>query len=285
MFYIVKKPLWIGSNLVAKILRRVLKKPKMGFAGTLDPLATGLMIIGTDGSPRLFPMIEHFKKTYLTTIRLDWTTDSYDLEQPVTHLDISEEIIKKISKTSIEQIIQENFIGNIDQIPPNYSAIWIDGQRAYDLARRGQDIEIKSKERKIEEFEILDYKWPTIVAKIVVSHGTYIRSLARDLGEKLCTGWYLEKLERTAMGHIKLEDIDKWIVHNDILYTPLAHEVLFPDIPVLALTTDEKKHLRLGSTPIPTEEPDGQYFVDYEDFYYGLLESKNGLLYPTKNCV
>ncbi len=103
-------------------------------------------------------------------------------------MDISEEIIKKISKTSIEQIIQENFIGNIDQIPPNYSAIWIDGQRAYDLARRGQDMEIKSKERKIEEFEILDYKWPTIAAKIVVSHGTYIRSLARDLGEKLGTG-------------------------------------------------------------------------------------------------
>lgn len=160
----------------------------MGFAGTLDPLATGLMIIGTDGSPRLFPMIEHFKKTYITTIRLDGTTDSYDLEQPITQLDISDEIIQKISKTSIEQIIQENFIGNIDQIPPNYSAIWIDGQRAYDLARRGQDMEIKSKERKIEKFEILDYKWPTIVAKIVVSHGTYIRSLARDLGEKLGTG-------------------------------------------------------------------------------------------------
>ncbi len=285
MFYVVKKPLWIGSNLVAKILRRVLKKPKMGFAGTLDPLATGLMIIGTDGSPRLFPMLEHFKKTYVTTIRLDGTTDSYDLEQPIKQINITHETIQRISKKHIEEIIRANFIGNIHQTPPSYSAIWIDGKRAYDLARKGQELDIKSKERRIDEFEILDYNWPIMTARIVVSHGTYIRSLARDLGEKLGTGGYLEKLERTEMGHIKLQDVEKWIIHNDILYAPLSHEALFPDIPTLSLSTEEKIHLRLGSTPITTEKWDGQYFVDYENDYYGLLEAKNGLLYPIKNAV
>ena len=86
------------------------------------------------------------------------------------------------------------------------------------------------------------------------------------------------------MGHINLQDIE-WTIHNDILYAPLTHEVLFPDIPTLLLTSEERKHLRLGSTPIPTEKSDGHYFVDYEDGYYGLLEANNGLLYPTKNCV
>jgi len=157
----------------------------MGFAGTLDPLATGLMIIGTNGSPRLFPMTEHFTKTYMATIRLDGTTDSYDLEQPITPVRIPKSLINKLSKEYIEKVIRENFLGAISQIPPNYSAVWIDGQRAYELARKGQEIDMKSKERIVEKFEILTYTSPYVEAKITVSHGTYIRSLARDLGEKL----------------------------------------------------------------------------------------------------
>lgn len=129
----------------------------MGFAGTLDPLATGLMIIGTDGSPRLFPMIEHFTKTYTATIRLDGTTDSYDLEQPIIPVDVPSEIINTLSRDLIEAVIQKNFIGTISQIPPNYSATWINGQRAYKLARKGHEIELKSKTRVVEKFEILSY--------------------------------------------------------------------------------------------------------------------------------
>lgn len=185
MLYVVKKPLRVGSNLVAKILRRVLKSPKMGFAGTLDPLATGLMIIGTDGSPRLFPMIEHFSKTYTTTIRLDGTTDSYDLEQPIVPIHISENVINSITREKVETVIKENFIGTISQFPPNYSAVWINGQRAYDLARKGHEIEMKAKNRVVEKFEIISYAWPILEVEITVSHGTYIRSLARDLGIKL----------------------------------------------------------------------------------------------------
>jgi tRNA pseudouridine55 synthase len=282
MFYVVKKPLGISSNLVAKILKRVLRVDKMGFAGTLDPLATGLMIIGTDGSPRLFPMIEHFSKTYTATIRLDGTTDSYDLEQPIVPVDVDKEIISTLSKGKIEKIIEENFIGTISQFPPNYSAVWINGKRAYDLARKGHEIEMKAKQRVIEKFEILSYTWPTLKVEITVSHGTYIRSLARDLGIKLGTGGYLEKLERISLGHISLDKVTTWIQHNDIYYAPLAHETLFPDIPVLPLSTEEKTYLRLGSTPIPTEQKNGHYFVAYDDSY-GLMEAKEGLLFPIKN--
>jgi tRNA pseudouridine55 synthase len=110
MLFVVKKPIGISSNLVATILKRVLKSTKMGFAGTLDPLATGLMIIGTDGSPRLFPLIENFSKTYNTTIRLDGTSDSYDLEQPIKQVKISKNTLENISQEYIEKIIQKNFI-------------------------------------------------------------------------------------------------------------------------------------------------------------------------------
>lgn len=284
MLYVVKKPLGISSNLVATILKRVLKSTKMGFAGTLDPLATGLMIVWTDGSPRLFPLIEDFSKTYHTTIRLDGTSDSYDLEQPVKPVEIDKNIIENLSQSDIEKVIQENFLWTISQTPPNYSAIWVDGKRAYDLARKGHEMELKSKERIIEKFEIISYTWPSINARITVSHGTYIRSLARDLGSILWTGGYIERLERFSLGHIALDGDFEWRKHNDIFYAHLPHEILFPEIKVLALTGDEKKHLRLGSTPLSTEQKNGHYFVVYDDSY-GLLEAKEGLLFPIKNCV
>lgn len=136
MFYIVKKPIGISSNLVSKILKRVLDVPKIGFAGTLDPLATGLMIIGTEGSPRLFPLLDTLSKTYTATIRLDGTTPSYDLEHPVETMKIDQKIIDTLTKETIESVIQKNFTGDILQSPPMYSAVWIDGQRAYELARK-----------------------------------------------------------------------------------------------------------------------------------------------------
>jgi tRNA pseudouridine55 synthase len=273
MFYVVSKPIGISSNLVAKILKRVLKVSKIGFAWTLDPLATGLMIIGTDGSQRLFPLIENFTKTYQATIRLDGTTTSYDLEQSVEKIEVPEYIKKDTTKEYIESIIQKFFVGEIMQIPPIYSAVWIDGQRAYDLARKWQNFDIKAKKKMIDSFSIISYEWPTVIAKITVSHGTYIR-----------TGWYLEKLERISIGNITLENIS-WKKHNDILYSVLSHEVLFPFIPILQLWVEEKRHLRLGSTPLFTKEKNGQYFVIYEDNSYGLLEAKEGLLFPTKNAV
>lgn len=284
MLYVVKKPIKVGSNLVAKILGRVLKVSKIGFAGTLDPLATGLMIIGTNGSPRLFPLIEHFSKTYVTTIRLDGTTDSYDLEQPIRECTIDPTRISELSKEYIQDIIDKNFVWSIAQTPPNFSATWVNWKRAYDLARKGEEIELKSKQRVVHNFEILEYAWPKIVAKITVSHGTYIRSLARDMGIALGTGWYLEQLERTSLWHINLGWKYDWQIHNDIVYARISHEELFPDIPVIELNDTEKKHIRLGSTPLATEHKNGRYFVQYDDSY-GLLEAKEWLLYPLKNVI
>lgn len=182
MFYIVDKPLGVSSNLVAKILKRVLKREKIGFAGTLDPLATGLMIIATDGSPRLFPLIEHLPKTYQTTIRLDGTTSSYDLEQSVESMKIGKKNQNSLSKKKIQLVIKKHFTGEIMQIPPTHSAIWVNGKRSYELARKGHEVVLEAKKRIIHDFRIISYSWPTLIAEIKVSHGTYIRSIARDLG-------------------------------------------------------------------------------------------------------
>lgn len=286
MFYLVKKPHGITSNLVVKILKRVLNTPKIGFAGTLDPLATWLMLIGTNWSPRLFPLTEWFQKTYKTTIRLDGTTLSYDLEHAVQDMSISEEIIKSITEQKIQTIIQEYFIGNISQIPPLYSAIWVDGRRSYDRIRKGEtDITLDEKPRTIHEFKIISYQWPSLICEITVSHGTYIRSIARDIGEKLGCGGYLESLERISLGHISWKTERNWITHNDISYAEISHHELFPNIPLLELDEASKKHLRLGSTPIKTTEKNGYYFIVYEDSSYGLLEAKEGTIFPKKNCV
>ena len=286
MFYLVRKPLWITSNLVVKILKRVLNVPKIGFAGTLDPLATGLMIIGTHGSPRMFPMIEHFHKTYKTTIRLDGTTESYDLEKPIIPIPIDKKMIHNISLESLESIARKHFSWDILQSPPLYSAIWIDGTRSYERMRKWEtNLHIPAKPRTIHEFKILSYTWPKIECEITVSHGTYIRSIARDLGEILWTGGYLEKLERISLWHILLDTPRKWIQHNDIFYASISHEEVFPDIPLLDLWEAEKLHLKTGSTPLPTSQKNSLYFTDYGKEGYGLLEARDGWLYPVKNCV
>ena len=286
VLYLVRKPLWITSNLVVKILKRVLKVDKIGFAGTLDPLASGLMIIGIDWSTRLFPMIEHFQKTYTTTIRLDGTTASYDLEKPIETIEISKDVIQKITLEGLQEIVKENFIGDILQAPPLYSAIWIDGKRSYERMRKGEiGLELEAKPRTIHNFEILSYTWPQISCRITVSHGTYIRSIARDIGELLWTGGYLETLERTSLWHISLDSPREWIQHNDIFYIPFSHEELFPNIPVITLSEEEKSHLRIGSTPLQSILSDGQYFIKYDEVTYGLLEVKNGMVFPVKNWI
>jgi tRNA pseudouridine55 synthase len=145
-------------------------------------------------------LIEHFQKTYKTTIRLDGTTESYDLEKPVTEVPVDKDVFQNITIERLQDIVQQHFNGDILQTPPLYSAIWIDGRRSYERVRNGEtNLILEAKPRTIHEFKILSYKWPRIECEITVSHGTYIRSIARDIGELLGTGGYLEKLERTSL--------------------------------------------------------------------------------------
>jgi tRNA pseudouridine55 synthase len=198
---LINKPLhWTSFDVVNK-LRHKLKIKKVGHAGTLDPLATGLLIICTGKMTKHIDAYQAQEKEYTGKFVLGQTTPSFDLETEVSEpRDIS-----SISEESIHSSAKK-FIGSIQQIPPVHSAIRINGRRAYKLARKGQEPELKAREVFIKEFEITGIKMPVVGFRVVCSKGTYIRSLARDFGQALGTVAYLSELCRARIGEFKLED-------------------------------------------------------------------------------
>lgn len=200
---LVDKPLtWTSFDVVGKIRNSTrIKKIKVGHAGTLDPLATGLLIVCTG---KLTKKVDEFlaeEKEYTGTITLGATTPSYDLETEVNHHfpieHITAELIAKAA---------QSFEGEIEQVSPAYSALRIDGERAYHKARRGEEVKMKSRKVTIEAFEITKIEMPIVTFRIVCSKGTYIRSIAHDFGKKLESGGYLSSLRRTRSGGFKIED-------------------------------------------------------------------------------
>ncbi|HEY9005543.1 MAG TPA: tRNA pseudouridine(55) synthase TruB [Ohtaekwangia sp.] len=198
---LINKPLeWTSFDVVNK-LRYKLKMKKIGHAGTLDPLATGLLIICTG---KMTKRIEGFmgqEKEYTGTFTIGSTTPSHDLETEVTPpTDISHITTKAIHEATL------SFIGNVSQLPPMHSAIRVGGKRAYEFARKGKEIELKPRVIEIREFEITGIALPQVSFRIVCSKGTYIRSIARDFGNALGVGAYLSELCRTRIGSFLLKD-------------------------------------------------------------------------------
>jgi tRNA pseudouridine55 synthase len=198
---LINKPLqWTSFDVVNK-LRYKLKIKKIGHAGTLDPLASGLLIICVG---KMTKRIEEFmgqEKEYTGKLILGQTTASHDLETPVTdQKDISNVNIDLINLTAA------GFVGNISQLPPQHSAIRIKGRRAYEFAREGKEIELRHRDVTVKEFEITRIDLPEVSFRIVCSKGTYIRSLVRDFGDQLQVGAYLSELCRTRIGDFRLED-------------------------------------------------------------------------------
>lgn len=198
---LIDKPLqWTSFDVVNK-LRRKLKIKKIGHAGTLDPLATGLLILCTGKMTKRIDEFQAQEKEYTGNFIIGQTTPSHDLETEVTEAKnisfLTEEVIREATK---------KFTGAIQQIPPIHSAIKVDGKRAYELARKGKEPELKPREVTVSEFEITAINLPIVSFRIVCSKGTYIRSLARDFGEELGVGAYLSKLCRTRIGQFHLKD-------------------------------------------------------------------------------
>lgn len=203
------KPLtWTSFNLVSKV-RRLLcqylgeKKLKVGHAGTLDPLATGVLLVCTGKATKTIDQLQADTKEYVATLQLGATTASYDLEKPVDATFPTQHINRQL----IEGVLPR-FMGRIEQVPPAFSAVKVDGKRAYDLARKGREVELKPKVLVIDEIEILafDDAAMQLTLRIVCSKGTYIRALARDIGEALDSGAHLIALRRTRIGNYKVSD-------------------------------------------------------------------------------
>lgn len=212
---LVDKPIgWTSFDVVNKIrwhLRKKLgvKKIKVGHAGTLDPLATGLLIVCIGKHTKLIESIMVGEKQYTGTILLGKTTPSYDLETEFNATFPTEHITEKL----LQEVVA-SFLGDIDQIPPIYSAKQVDGQRAYDMARAGKEVKLNASKVHIADFQIDSSCFPEVKFSITCSKGTYIRSIANDFGEKLNSGGTLIELRRTRSGEFNIQEaksVDEWI--------------------------------------------------------------------------
>lgn len=182
------------------------KRVKTGHAGTLDPLATGVLILCTGCATKRIDELQAHTKEYTATLQLGATTASYDMEHPVDATYPTEHITRELIETTLPK-----FVGEIQQVPPAYSACKVNGDRAYKLMRKGRDVELKPKTLRIDEIELLwfDPEKMQMSIRVVCGKGTYIRALARDIGEALNSGAYLTALCRTRVGDIRIEDCIK----------------------------------------------------------------------------
>ena len=203
------KPLhWTSFDLVAKVRRTLchalgVKKLKVGHSGTLDPLATGVVVVCTGKKTKLIDQLQYDTKEYVATLQLGATTPSYDMEHEVDHRYPT----AHISRDLIDQTIP-TFLGEQWQVPPVYSAVSVNGKRAYTFARKGEEVELKPKLLVIDEIEVLSFDEASmqLTIRVVCSKGTYIRALARDIGVRLKSGAYLTALRRTRVGNRLVED-------------------------------------------------------------------------------
>lgn len=200
-FQVVNKMKWLIKNHPSLLLDGKKVQPKIGHAGTLDPLATGLLIVCTGKQTKSIESYQAQEKEYTGTFYIGATTPCYDREKPIDKHYPTEHITDELIKETTKQ-----FIGKIQQTPPLFSAIKINGKRAYDIARAGETAEIKPKEITISEFEITRIALPEVDFRVVCSKGTYIRSLARDFGEAMNSGAHLTALCRTRIGNYLLKD-------------------------------------------------------------------------------
>lgn len=230
IFYVDKPLKWTSFEVVKKVRARLrkrldIKSLRVGHAGTLDPLATGVLTVCTGRATKRIEELQSGVKEYIAHLRLGETTPSFDLE---TQVDATYPW-QHITREQVESTLQEQFTGTIEQVPPAFSACKIDGKPAYKLARKGKEVEIKAKTLVIDEIELIDCglpQEPTMAIRVVCSKGTYIRALARDIGVALGSGAHLTALRRTRVGDITVENCESV---NALIARLDTEEMVSPD--------------------------------------------------------
>ena len=251
---------WTSHDIVA-IVRKLTGQRRIGHAGTLDPAATGVLVLCMGLATRMVEYVMEGEKMYYATVHLGATTETYDAVGTITPT-AAPEAVAAITPAQIEATLQQ-FTGRIEQVPPMYSAIKQQGQQLYKLARQGIEVERKPRSVEITSIELLDYTPPVLELRITCSKGTYIRSLAHDIGQALGTGAYLEKLVREASGHFRLEEavtLDEFRRHCadgtwQSLLLPMDDALL--DLDVLILKPLSIRRMKDGVPWRPREEHTG----------------------------
>ncbi len=249
-FLVIDKPAGITSHDVVSRVRRILDTRKVGHTGTLDPFATGVLPVAVNDGTKAIPFLDEGSKTYEALLRLGVTTDTLDM----TGVTLSEVDPSHITSSQFTSCLA-GFTGAISQIPPMYSAIKQNGQPLYKLARQGVDVEREARNVEIYSLELLSYELPHAAVRVVCSRGTYIRSLADDIGRELKCGAALQELRRTASGPFRIEDAitltDLEVIVGEgkvesLCLSPMKALAHLPDIP---LTLEGVDGLRFGRAP------------------------------------
>lgn len=227
-FYLINKPLWITSYDVIRDLKKQLQTRRMGHSGTLDPLASGLLLIAVWSYTKLLPYITDKTKSYNFEGTFNGVTESYDLGTEIEFCDPSlvENADKNFSKEKLEEILKKEFTGLVTQVPPKYSAVKIWGKKALLKMKDGEDFEVPSRKVEIFDIHVLEYDFPKISFEAFVAAGTYVRSIVYDLGQIFWTGGYVTKLDRHIIGKLSKEsaqeldnlDTEKKVDLHDLFY-------------------------------------------------------------------
>jgi len=275
---VVNKPKGITSFDVIRKLKKILKTKKIGHTGTLDPLATGIMLVCVGRATKLASDLEAKDKIYIADFDIGYATDTYDIEGKK----IAENTIE-ISKENLEQSIKK-FIGNIKQIPPMYSAIKIDGNKLYHLARKGIEVERPERNVTIEYINLLDFKDNKVKIETKVSKGCYIRSLIYDIGQDLGSYATMTALQRKQVGDYSLENsysleqIEKMVLNNDFKFLKTIEEIFSYD--KYSLQTEKELTLyKNGNTvKIKGNLENKRYRIYFQNEFVGLANIENNNL-------
>ena len=275
---VVNKPKGITSFDVIRKLKKILKTKKIGHTGTLDPLATGVMLMCVGKATKLASDLEAKDKVYIADFDIGYATDTYDIEGKK----IAENIIE-ISKENLEQSIKK-FIGNIKQVPPMYSAIKIDGNKLYHLARKGIEVERPERDVTIEYINLLDFKDNKAKIETKVSKGCYIRSLIYDIGQDLGTYATMTALQRKQVGDYSLEDsysleqIEEMVLNNDFKFLKTVEEFFSYD--KYSLQTEKEFILYKNGNTVKVKEnlENKKYRIYFQDEFIGLANVENNNL-------
>jgi len=238
------KPEGITSRDLVNRVQRLVKPAKVGHAGTLDPMATGVLLVCVGPATKLISLLQDGSKTYQTEFTLGMSSDTDDATGQISLPDTPAE------PRQLAEIIPhlEAMTGNVLQVPPDFSAVHVNGQRAYALARRGESLELNAKTVRIDEIKVLNYAWPKLELEITCGSGTYIRSIARDLGLQLGCGALMSRLERTRVGNFSITES----LPDEQITVATIHERIRPaveivaELPAFDCSADDVGHLVCG---------------------------------------
>ncbi len=237
------KPAGVTSRDMVNQVQRLVRPVKIGHAGTLDPLATGVLVVGLGPATRLVEYVQRMRKTYLATFEFGRQSDTEDIEGTVTPL-----VSPPVPTEEQLRAALPRFLGTIEQTPPAFSALKVGGKRSYDLARQGRAVELAARPVEIHSLELLDYRYPTLQLRIVCGSGTYVRSLGRDLARALGTEAVMSALRRETIGPFVVSEA----VDPKTLSLESIHERMFPpalavaSLPQVSVTSDEVRRFVQG---------------------------------------